>query len=257
MENQKTGRLIASARREKQLTQQGLAERLGVTAQAVSKWEKGRSFPDPSLVEPLGQALGLSLAELFAGERQAAGEMQARESGRRPVSRGRWLLRGKMCLIFLAGTLLLALAATVFGDRMAVNGNLVLNGYSALYYPASIGFPIWLAWWGCGRRQRLEPYPPSDEGFWRTWFHRELPCIALLLPALYLLSDAAASFEPIFALMHPDLQGAFQNFQDIPALRRLTALFLERLFWPSIQGLYAACYVLYSLRRCRFRCKAV
>ena len=50
------------------LTQEQLAAQIGVTAKAVSKWETGRGLPDISLIEPLAQAFGVSVAELITGE---------------------------------------------------------------------------------------------------------------------------------------------------------------------------------------------
>ena len=69
MDAQKTGQLIAEARKEKGLTQRELAQALHVSAQAVSKWERGLNFPDLALLEPLGDCLGLSVSELLSGVR--------------------------------------------------------------------------------------------------------------------------------------------------------------------------------------------
>ena len=62
---------IKQLREERGLTQRTLAESLGVTDKAVSKWESGRGLPDISLVEPLAQRLGISVAELLAGDIRA------------------------------------------------------------------------------------------------------------------------------------------------------------------------------------------
>lgn len=69
MDQVKIGRFIAQRRKELGLTQAELAERLAVTDKAVSKWETGRGLPDPGLFEPLCDILGVSLGELFAGEK--------------------------------------------------------------------------------------------------------------------------------------------------------------------------------------------
>lgn len=74
MDALKTGALIAQVRKEKGLTQSGLAEQLHVSTQAVSKWERGLNFPDITLMEPLAQALELTVSELMAGERNAPAE---------------------------------------------------------------------------------------------------------------------------------------------------------------------------------------
>ena len=55
MDQIKIGKFIASQRKEHGLTQSQLAERLGITDKAVSKWETGKSLPDLSLFTPLGQ----------------------------------------------------------------------------------------------------------------------------------------------------------------------------------------------------------
>ena len=65
------GRKIADARRNARLTQNDLAARVGVTAQAVSKWEQGRSCPDIAILDEIADALGISLFELLGmGERE-------------------------------------------------------------------------------------------------------------------------------------------------------------------------------------------
>lgn len=62
-----TAEAIRALREHKHLTQRQLAERLGVTDKAVSKWETGKGLPDIALVEPLARELEVSVAELLAG----------------------------------------------------------------------------------------------------------------------------------------------------------------------------------------------
>ncbi len=69
MDCQKVGDLIYRLRKEKQLTQKELANQIGISDKTISKWERGIGFPDVSLVEPLATSLGITIAELFKGER--------------------------------------------------------------------------------------------------------------------------------------------------------------------------------------------
>ena len=64
------GRRIAEARRKVGITQYALADRVGVTAQAVSKWEQGRSCPDIAILDEIADALGISLFELLGMEKR-------------------------------------------------------------------------------------------------------------------------------------------------------------------------------------------
>ncbi len=68
MNQVKIGGFISECRRAKGWTQNQLAERLGITDKAVSKWETGRSMPDLSLFTPLCELLGITLNELLLGE---------------------------------------------------------------------------------------------------------------------------------------------------------------------------------------------
>lgn len=67
MEQNKVGQFIAKKRKEKNLTQEQLAERLNVSNKTISKWECGKCMPDYSLVEQLCKELDISIAELFDG----------------------------------------------------------------------------------------------------------------------------------------------------------------------------------------------
>lgn len=63
-----TGTMIRRLRESKNMTQHQLAEKISVSDKAISKWETGRGYPDISLIEPLAEALGVSIIELFSGE---------------------------------------------------------------------------------------------------------------------------------------------------------------------------------------------
>ena len=113
------GAFVAQLRKEKGLTQKELADLLHVTDKAVSKWETGKGFPDLKLLEPLAQALGVSLVELLQGERSPresltvaeadqlaaqAMEQSQKATARRYLKLLRWLLTGValwcgLCLI--------------------------------------------------------------------------------------------------------------------------------------------------------------
>ena len=67
IDNYVTGAQIKNLRENKKLTQEELAQKINVTAKAVSKWETGKGFPDISLLEPLAAALGISVIELLSG----------------------------------------------------------------------------------------------------------------------------------------------------------------------------------------------
>lgn len=68
MNNYITASVIKRLREKKGLTQIQLADRIGVSCKAVSKWETAKGLPDISLIEPLSQALGVSVTELMSGE---------------------------------------------------------------------------------------------------------------------------------------------------------------------------------------------
>jgi len=68
MEQAKMGSFIRKMRMRQGLTQRQLAERLGVTDKAVSKWERGLCYPDMELLPPLSDVLKVSAAELLTGE---------------------------------------------------------------------------------------------------------------------------------------------------------------------------------------------
>ena len=69
MDCERTGAFIAGLRGGLGLTQKELADRIGVTDKAVSKWETGRGFPDVGVLEILARELGVSVTELMNGER--------------------------------------------------------------------------------------------------------------------------------------------------------------------------------------------
>ncbi|WDV45829.1 helix-turn-helix domain-containing protein [Clostridiaceae bacterium M8S5] len=69
MDNIKVGKFIAELRKENSMTQKQLANILGVTDKAVSKWERGIGYPDISLLQELSRALGVNVNELLAGSR--------------------------------------------------------------------------------------------------------------------------------------------------------------------------------------------
>ena len=119
MDQIKIGRFIAASRKEKGLTQMKLAERLGITDKAVSKWERGIAMPDASLMLDLCEVLGISVNELLRGERITA-ESDGRENEKlllnmareleqreRTIWRAMYVLMS-ICIVGLIGVLLLA-----------------------------------------------------------------------------------------------------------------------------------------------------
>lgn len=67
MDVEKTGRFISERRKAINLTQKELADKLHITDKAVSKWERGLSFPDISVLIPLAETLNISLYDLLKG----------------------------------------------------------------------------------------------------------------------------------------------------------------------------------------------
>ena len=67
MDAKKTGNFIAERRKAINMTQKELADKLHITDKAVSKWERGLSFPDISILIPLSEVLNVSLYDLLTG----------------------------------------------------------------------------------------------------------------------------------------------------------------------------------------------
>ena len=110
MDKAKTGQLIKNAREQKGYTQQELGDIVGVTNKAVSRWEKGESFPDVGILESLAAALDIKIDELIIGEsvpkesmalRDAMSIMKLQRRERRRQLRSIvWLLACAVLMIF-------------------------------------------------------------------------------------------------------------------------------------------------------------
>lgn len=71
------GNFIGKKRKELNLTQAQLAEKLGVSNKTVSKWENGKCMPDYGVIQPLCTELGVTVSELMDGEEQAQDSIRA------------------------------------------------------------------------------------------------------------------------------------------------------------------------------------
>lgn len=143
MDQEKIGKFIASCRKEQGLTQAVLAERLGITDRAVSKWETGRSLPDASIMPELCDLLKINISELFSGERiemenyKETSDALLLEMKKQEETANRRLLRVESFLIVLILVASLAMVFTgcfvakdhqVIGIIMCILGGAIVIG---------------------------------------------------------------------------------------------------------------------------------
>ena len=71
MDQEKIGQFIKKIREENNLTQKELADRLGVTFQAVSKWENGKNAPDLGILKQISDEFNVNIDEILSGKRSS------------------------------------------------------------------------------------------------------------------------------------------------------------------------------------------
>lgn len=157
MNSDKFGELITSLRKEKSMTQKELADKLHVTDKAVSKWERGKGYPEITLLQSLADVLGITASELLSGERNVSGSMPLAEAeavvenviiiadkaARRKISD---ILFSIFSLLFLTGAFVSLLCNYIINDR-----------FDWSLYPLGALIMTWLimAPWFLLRRHRL------------------------------------------------------------------------------------------------------
>ena len=118
------GKFIAQKRREINLTQEQLGERLGISHKSVSKWETGKSMPDYSIITPLCQELNISISELLDGKENKKSDicLYDDEQMLNLMERVQRLENQKMLLIgimlLLLGFALLTFSGTIEGSSL-------------------------------------------------------------------------------------------------------------------------------------------
>lgn len=113
MNQEKIGNFIRKMRNEKKMTQQELAEKIGVTDRAISKWENGRGTPDITLLIPLSKELSITVLELLNGEKikdQNNAVIELMERTNRKIR-----LWKKISLILLNIVLFVMILVSIFG----------------------------------------------------------------------------------------------------------------------------------------------
>ena len=146
MDAKQFGQFIAGIRKEKKMTQAELAEKINVTDKAVSRWERGLGFPDIQTLEPLAQALGISVLELMRSKRkESAGDVDMTETQytRQEVAEmlqnaddiSKQQKKQDKNANIIAGILVIGVAAAAWAAKIAnVGGGLVLGGLAATVF---------------------------------------------------------------------------------------------------------------------------
>lgn len=134
MDQIRIGKFIASQRKRKQMTQQQLADILGISNKTVSKWECGNGFPEISLVLPLCEELEISVNELLSGERLPDEDYKKKaEENMVDFIREKEENKKKMHLALAVGLIAtisyvtLAFVVFIYGDVMAVSVRIILT----------------------------------------------------------------------------------------------------------------------------------
>ena len=114
MDQLKIGKFIAECRKQKNLTQMQLAEKIGITDKAVSKWERGIAMPDSSIMLELCDILSISVNELLCGEKvimeknNQQNEQLLLEMAKELESKNKTIWRAMWAIMIVSMTALLA-----------------------------------------------------------------------------------------------------------------------------------------------------
>lgn len=128
MNAEKTGKFISELRKEKNMTQSELAAQLNITDKAVSKWERGLSYPDTELLPAVSSVLGVTVDELLSGERAQAGIAADTEKTPDPASAVRRRSFSRALPFLYTSAMLLAVIVCLICD-FAVSGGLSWSLY--------------------------------------------------------------------------------------------------------------------------------
>ena len=162
-----TGATVRQLREAGKMTQAELAEKIGVSSKTVSKWETGKGLPDISLLQPLAQALGISLIELMNGEPITNRNVSAN------------LLRGKFYVCPVCGNILHSTGSAVVSccgitlppleaeeaddDHMLTVENVEDEHFITVHHPMTKAhFISFVAFVTCDRVQLVKLYPEGN-----------------------------------------------------------------------------------------------
>ena len=140
MDQIKIGKFIASCRREQGMTQAALAEKLGISDRAVSKWETGKSMPDSGIMLELCEILKINVNELLSGERimeqsyDVRAEKNLIEMKRQLEEKNRQLLRIEIAVGIPAVAAALAIVALAAYVEMPVWLRITLIVFAAVMF---------------------------------------------------------------------------------------------------------------------------
>ena len=167
MNNYVTGTTIRHLREDRGMTQAELGEKIGVSSKTVSKWETAKGLPDITLLQPLAQALGISVIELMNGEPIINRNVSAN------------LLRGKFYVCPLCGNIIHCTGSTVVSccgislppleaeapdeDHGITIENVEDEHFITVRHPMSKAhFISFLAFVTCDRVQLVKLYPEGE-----------------------------------------------------------------------------------------------
>ena len=140
MDQEKIGKFILELRKDKKMTQQELADKIGVTDRAISKWENGRGMPDISLMKPLCEILDITLNELISGEKIDKKEYQKKSDEnifktiKYTNKKTKFFKKFLICLISVF--LILILMFIIDVRKMNQNEEVVFSTWGFDYFPA-------------------------------------------------------------------------------------------------------------------------
>lgn len=141
MNQMEIGNFIAKKRKEKNLTQAGLAEKLGVSNKTISKWETGKCMPDYNVIQKLCDELGVSISELMDAEENEPDSICTYDEEQilDLIKRTQNLENQRTSLY---GIILIVLGITLFVLHYQVNGSAFRDLCSGVLLGLSIGINI-------------------------------------------------------------------------------------------------------------------
>ena len=133
-----TGTFIARKRRELNLTQAQLAERLGISSKSVSKWERGKCMPDYSIVNELCDALGITVSELLDGEENERENLRMYDNAQMIAMLAR-IQRLENQRVTIIGIILIVMGISLLALSRLIDGSNVADFLGGLVLGSGVG----------------------------------------------------------------------------------------------------------------------